>query len=294
MSKNTIEVIIQEALGSTVNYNMETMFPLRDQFGANGRIKKKLKLIKKLLPGMSSALLEGEQLLYVARGYVMNIWEQMFAGGTVAYYNNITCVVLTDRRILLVNSDKSGKQKHFRNQIMYTQIKKAKMKSFFSAASTLKLMDGSQISMGGFNSFDRKQMQELIPRIIAKMPENAPQMPKSLQYVCPNCTAMYTALRESCEQCGTRYKSAIRAAKMSFLLPGAGDIYLGHRFFGTMELIGTAVLWFLLVTAIISGRPSELNADDMPVPLLGVIVAITHVGDYFLTRAMGRKGLIAE
>ncbi len=289
--KQPLEPQIQEAMGD-IAYDLEQMFPEREGMFGRSRTKAKLKIIKNLLPGLRSALLEGEELRYVARGYILRWWEQMFAGGGVAYYTNITCVVLTDRRILLVNTNGRGRQQHFRNQIPYTELREVKMRSSLSTAAVLKLKDGTKLTMGGFRGADRKQMQRHIPELIEQMPEGAPRLARSLQYVCPNCAALYTELTPACAVCHTPFKNARKAALMSLFLPGLGDMYLGHRVFGLGELIGSIVEWVVLIAAV----GAVINGEPDSVGFLAVwvgVVVVTNVIDYFLTRAMGRKGLIA-
>lgn len=290
--KASIELEIQQALGDAIQYDLERMFPKRKGFGARRRVRAKLKLLKELAPSLATALMEGEKLIYVARGYLIHWWEQFFAGGLVAYYVNITCVVLTDRRILLINSNSAGKQKHFRNQILYTEVAKVKMRSFFSSASKLKLKDGKSLTIGGFKGADRKHMQSYVPELVASMPDGAPRVQKSVQYLCPHCPAIYTELQAQCAKCGTTFKSAKKAALMSLFLPGLGDIYLGHTAFGLLELLGSLIEWVILITAI----ATVAAGDEGGLVFLAtwiVIMAFTNVTDYALTRAMGRKGLIA-
>ena len=285
--KSSIEHKIRDALGDVIQYDLDKMFPKREGFRARRRVKAKLKLLKKLVPSLSTVLLDGEKLIYVARGYVMHWWEQLFAGGLVAYYANITCVVLTDRRILLINTNSGGKQKHFRNQVLYTEIAKIKMRSFLSWASKLKFKDGKTLTIGGFKDMDRKHMQAYIPELVSSMPDDAPRVDRSIQYLCPRCSTIYTELVNKCKNCGTIFKSPKKAALMSLFLPGLGDIYLGHTAFGLLELIGSLVEWSILVGAIIGVISGEEGAVGFLIIWI-LIMGFTNVMDYFLTRAMGR------
>jgi hypothetical protein len=290
--KNDIEQEISETLGETSRYDLQTMFPERDGFLAHRRIKKKLKLLKNLMPALSTTLLDGEKVLYAAQGYVMYWWEQIFAGGVVAYYANITCLVLTDRRIIFVNSSSAGQQKHFRNQALYTEIQNVQMRSFLSSASKLKFKDGKTLAIGGFKGGDRKYLQQYIPELVSAMPKEAPRVERSIQYLCPHCPAIYAKLTDACGNCGTRFKSPKKAALMSLCLPGLGDLYLGHRFFGTLELIGSIIAWLFLLAAIISVAKGEKDSLSALVGWV-IIVGLANLVDYFITLAMGRKGLIA-
>lgn len=288
-----IESQIRDVLGDKIQYDRERMFPDREGFRARRQVKRKLRLLEKLLPSLATVLVDGEKLIYVARGYVVRWWEQLFAGGIAAYYINIACAVLTDRRILLINTNSAGKQKHFRNQVLYTEIAKVKMRSFLSSASTLKFKDGTTLVIGGFQGPDRKYMQQYVPQLISSMPDGVPQVGRSIQYVCPHCPAIYIELQTECTNCGTTFKSPKKAALMSLFLPGLGDIYLGHTAFGFFELVGSLIEWFVLLGAIAAMASGEEGAGGFLVFWI-LIMALTNVIDYFITRAMGRKGLIAS
>jgi hypothetical protein len=288
-----IENQIREVLGDKIQYDFERMFPDREGSRARRQVKRKLRLLEKLLPSLATVLVDGEKLIYVARGYVVRWWERLFAGAGGAYYINITCAVLTDRRILLINTNIAGKQKHFRNQILYTEIAEVKTRSFLSSAATLKFKDGTKLVIGGFQGSDRKHMQEYIPQLISSMPDGVPQVGKSIQYVCPHCPAIYIELQTECTNCGTTFKSPKKAALMSLFLPGLGDIYLGHTTFGLFELLGSLVEWVVLLGAIVALASGEEEAGAFLVFWI-LIMVLTNVIDYFITRAMGRKGLIAS
>jgi uncharacterized protein (DUF983 family) len=290
--RRQLESEIQTLLDGVVSYDLEKMFPKLEGIGAKGKVRSKLKLLKKLLPDLQTALMDGETLLYVARGFVVNWWEALVASAAMAQYMNTTCVVLTDRRILLVNSKTNGKQKHFRNQLFYSEIESVKMKKVLSRTGTLKLKDGSKIHIGGFKGIDCKLMETYIPEQLNSLPTEAPSFAKSLQYLCPKCAEAYVALRQECEGCGTIYKNAKKAAIMSLALPGLGDLYLGHRLFGTMELVGSLFEWLILI-GFIRGISAGEAVDMVFFSVWIVFMISTNVIDYFVTLEMGKKGLIA-
>lgn len=295
-----IEDEIRDVLGDKIQYDLERMFPDREGALARRRVKGKLKLLKNLAPSLATALVDGEELIYVARGHLIYSWERLVLWwgylldlGPLAFLANITRIVLTDRRILFVNTNIRGKQKLFRNQLLYTEIAEAKMGSFLSNKSTLELKDGKTLTIGGFKRVDRKYIQQYVPELISSMPDGVPQLGRSVQYLCPHCPAIYIGLQSECTNCGTTFKSPAKAALMSLFLPGLGDLYLGHTLFGLSELLASLVEWFALLVAIdalVSGNKVAARFLFAWIPFMG----LTNVMDYFLTRAMGRKGLIAS
>ena len=71
------------------------------------------------------------------------------------------------------------------------------------------------------------------------------------------------------------------------MLPGLGDIYLKHTAFGVFELLGSVVVWIIVLAALQTGEP---GAIIMAVFLFVVV----NVVDYFVTKAMAKKGVIAK
>ena len=56
--------------------------------------------------------------------------------------------------------------------------------------------------------------------------------------------------------CGGAFKSPNKAAWLSFIFPGVGDWYLGHRGMAILELIGSSFLWLALVIAPLLSPPN--------------------------------------
>ena len=296
--QSDIDREIYEVMGDQIDFDMEQMFPKREGFFNKRTVRGKLKLLKNLLPSLQEVLMDGEQVLYIAKGVVIRFWETFFAGAAVAHLMNISCVVLTDRRIIIFNTNAKGKQKLYRNQILYTQIRKAKMTTLFGY-SKLQLLDGKSIELGGFKGIDKKQIKKIIPEMIAAMPENAPQVDRSVQYLCPCCDAIYTEYERECKRCGVQFKSRDKAARMSLMMPGLGDLYLGHRLFGVIELMGSIFEWMIAIGAVIAAI-GAMVAGQAFLDLIGfaflwlIIIAVTNVIDFYLTHAMASKGLIAD
>ncbi len=71
----------------------------------------------------------------------------------------------------------------------------------------------------------------------------------------------------------------------SLILPGWGDIYLGHRLLGCFELLGTLFIWFIFLGLLMSGLAEDL--------IFGLFLLVFYNGaDSLLTFYMARKGYI--
>ena len=70
----------------------------------------------------------------------------------------------------------------------------------------------------------------------------------------------------------------------SLILPGWGDIYLGHRVLGFLELLGALMVWLIVIVLVADGAVGT-----------GLIFLIFCNGiDALLTLHMARKGYILE
>lgn len=287
-----IEQEIRDALDDAFPYDMDRMFPKRVGAGEYKRVRAKLELLLNLRPRLRAVLVDGEKVIYIAKGLVGNWWDLLCAGTYVSQSWIRTCVVLTDLRILIFNINRAGLQQDFRNQILCSEIKEVVPQSFLSGNPRLKLKDRVSFSMAGFRDLDRRQMEIYVPDLVAGTPEDVPRVAKSIEYMCPHCPATYTEHQTACASCGTAFKSPRKAAVMSLLLPGLGNFYLGHGAYGVYEMIGSLIEWAILVVMIVG---AVMRADGRLSFLIIwiVIIVLTNTTAFFLTRAMARKGLIA-
>jgi hypothetical protein len=70
---------------------------------------------------------------------------------------------------------------------------------------------------------------------------------------------------------------------ISMILPGLGDLYLGHRTLGVLELIGSFAVWAYALAAVATGQPEGL--------IVAAFLLLLYNGmDGLLTYHMAKKG----
>ena len=69
----------------------------------------------------------------------------------------------------------------------------------------------------------------------------------------------------------------------SLLLPGLGDIYLGHKLLGVLELLGSMLVWAVVIFSVLGGSQESL--------IVALFLLVFYNGfDSLLTRHMAKKG----
>lgn len=101
--------------------------------------------------------------------------------------------------------------------------------------------------------------------------------------LCPACYRALPAKISSCPKCRAQFKNPRKAALRSLLLPGWGDIYLGHRLLGGLELLGSLLVWGIGVGLLLSNDPAGLG--------VAIVLLLIYNGfDSLLTLHMAKKG----
>lgn len=256
--------------------DFESTFPKLTGLGVRKRNRKKVELLHKLHPMLDRILVDGERVQFVGQGIVNLSWELIFMG-IWAQLINKTALVLTDRRLLLFHLS-GDEPESYVNQIPRASIKK--VSGLFSLH--IKLARGA-VSVSGVVGADKKSLKQLVSK--------NPQARGGKEFLCSSCFEVHRAHTESCGHCGAEFKSPRTAALRSLLLPGLGDLYLGHRWLAVIEMVGAAFVWFLVILLLIGGPEA---GDLLPRLLLaGFLLVFTNVLDAALTLAQGRKGLMS-
>jgi hypothetical protein len=291
-----------------------TLFPEGDGFFEKRAKAARRKLLDALTPVLARGLAPGERVRFLAVGVRYAFWEAYFAR-LAAEQHNRTALVVTDRRLLLLQVTTRNKPADLKSQIRLGRIRKAGTR-FTGIGWKLELADGTTLSFIRIPKKDRARLERLLleptaPAAAAPGWSSAPVPPPlpatswdgtagtaALEHLCPACLGLVPgpvgALRTCpAEACRIPFRDPRRAALLSAAIPGLGSLYLRHTFFGAMEflvsmgLLGVGVGW--AAAALLTGDPGELVAAAL---LAGVALVVPRLVDWRLTVFMGKKGIV--
>jgi hypothetical protein len=271
-------------------YEYATMFKA-DGFFARQHAKKRFVLLKGLDAKLRRILRAGERVFYVTSGTTVTIAEHFFVGW-MANYLNMRALVFTTERVLLIQID-GGKKKagELVAQIPYTSL--ASVKSTWSGACRIKLMDRSEHHFVSVPKADRKFIADFLADIVqgTAAPFGGGARPTGLEHLCPHCFVHVPGHPGACPACTGAFKSPNRAGLLSFIFPGVGDWYLGHRGFAVMEMLSSGFLWLVLViTPLLAPADPEHSINAGYWGTVGLILFAAHGLDAVMTRHFALKG----
>ncbi len=245
--------------------------------------KKRLKLLKRIDPVLRNILWENERVLFVTRGVMAGFFEWYFLGWAL-YFLARRAIVVTDRRIVLLQINSRGTPGELVSQIDETAI--AEVRSTLLGYTRVAFRNGARAMFTGVPRPDRRRLSDLTAQL-----SSAPAPMKSLrgavEHLCPHCFVAVAQWPRKCPECAGEFKSATKAGLLSLILPGAGDLYLGHKGFAAFELFIAAVTWLGLIAF-------ASDPTIGPAQFVGIVVAtvlFVHGLDALTTRFVGRKGL---
>lgn len=255
----------------------------RSTWGARRLSRKKVKLMSAIEGKVRSILAEGERVRYLTFGSGNSFWESYWLGWA-AYFLNQRAILLTDRRMILLQIDSRRRPRDLVTQIRYPSIRK--VKRTILGNTRLDLGDGNRKVFASVPKQDRTFLQKLTSWIDASL---APDT-GGWEDLCPHCYGRVEGRPESCPACGGGIKSARKAGLLSLLFPGLGDIYLGHWKFAILEMLFAAFVWLV---AMIPDPAFPLTMEGYLL-VAGLIVVFIHGPDAIATWYVGRKGLYPE
>ena len=101
-------------VGTELALDPEAVFPETSGFFVTRANDRRAKLLGNLKPVLLRALEAGERVRYAARAVRYEVGEFLFSGHLAAVYSNRMALVLTDRRLLMLYVDSSGKPRRSR------------------------------------------------------------------------------------------------------------------------------------------------------------------------------------
>jgi hypothetical protein len=286
------------AEAAPIEVDAAILYPEDDGFFGKRAKKARAKLLAGIDEPLRKALVPGEPVRYVTRGCRYWAAEYIFSG-QAARAHNLVALVVTDRRLLLVQLDTRGKAGDMKNQIPLAEIRR--VAGTLLSGWRLELADGTKEAFVYVPKKDRKRLEPLLVPVTGGAPTRAaPVGPgqASLQHLCPGCLqpvpgkvgATLTCPNPTCR---IPFRDPLKAAKLSGFVPGLGDLYLRHFLFGSLEFLGSMVMLGLglifVLDAAASGSPASMGLAAL---MLALFIVIPRVVDYFVTLHMGRKGLV--
>jgi len=251
----------------------------------NGKNKIKIKIIQSVAPVLEKVLETDEVVKKVARGVANYPLEVIFGNGALTLLYNRYAILCTDRRVLMINTTyRMKKPTHYLFQLPYQYIKKVKRGFIFAHLTFFRQLGKKRV----FNYVDRFSMKEVSAFVTTKIegPRPAGKLKALFDDLCPSCFVPLEKGLRTCSHCQTGFKAPRKAFLRSLLLPGWGDLYLGHRFLGSMELLVSVVIWAFIITILLSPTTENLIAA-------GLILIFFNVMDSLLTLHMAKKGYMA-
>ncbi len=280
-----LEAYPQMAGFETTRYDLgQIMQPNKKGSYKTSLNKLKVKILSTIKTTLEDMLDEDEKVLRVAGGTAFYPIEIFLGNGALTMLYNRYAVVATDRRLVMVNTNHSmTKVRHYMYQIAYEDIKKIK-RGLFRTSLSITRKNGKRRTYTGMKSAFTAELLEVInPRIDLQSTSAEPG--GWLHNLCPACYCALDNRLASCASCQSTFKTPTGAAIRSLLLPGLGDLYLGHHFLGVLEMIGAGIVWMVALFLIAAGGVEGVT-------MAGILLLFYNGLDALLTLHMGKKGYI--
>jgi hypothetical protein len=250
---------------------------------ASRRSKLKFRLLRLIDAKLQSILQESERVRYVTQGCGVSFWESYLLGWIV-YFLNRRAIVVTNRRILLLQIGSRNRPRELVAQLRYSAI--ARVTSTLLGYTKLHLVNGGTFIFAYVPKADRRFLQKLVKWTGERMGEER----AGVEALCSHCFAVVHGQPEQCRSCGGTFKSSLRAALLSLAFPGFGDWYLGHRAVAIIAIVTAALLWL----AVLFPYPPEVMPLNTRLRFAAAIMVFVHGADALTTRHIARTGLYPD
>jgi len=242
----------------------------------------KAKVITATRGVLARALQDDEKVMRVAKATAYYPAEAFLGNGFLTMMYNHYAVVGTDRRLLFVNiNPRISHPSHYFFQMPYGAIRKVG-RGLLGTDLALHPLQGKRRTFTNMKWTVAKEIQEFI-RERQKSAAPLPSPGVVPEDLCPSCFTPLGKELASCPSCRAVFKKPETALVKSLLLPGWGDIYLGHKILGVFELIGSVLVWLLVISLLFAGEPEAIT-------LAAVAVTLYNGLDGLLTFHMAKKG----
>jgi hypothetical protein len=251
--------------------------------GQNTFKAKVLAVVKDMVEKM---LRKDEVVMRIAASTAYYPFEILFGNGWLTMLYNRYALIATNQRLLMINTNhRMTKTAHYVYQMPYSNIKKVE-RGLLRRNIVLVPKQGKGKIFTSMKTYLSAEMSKFIRNHIdAATPVGTPK--SKLTDLCPACFAALEKNLLHCATCAAEFKTPKKAMLKSLVLPGWGDIYLGHRLLGFIELLGSLFIWLIFFGLLMSGLAEDL--------IIGLFLLVFYNGaDSMLTYFMARKGYILE
>ncbi len=268
---------------SPEKFDLEEILPPNKKGGYKNRKNTfKVKVLKAVSDMLEKILRDGEQVMRIGKGTAYYPVELLFGNGWLTMYYNYYAIVCTNQRVLLINIDhRIRRPTHYLFQIPYEEIKNVKHGSLWGSLMFYRIKGKRRTFMYVKRYLVKEIRQFILDKKGSIKAVEHPQEP--LENLCPSCFVPLGKGLTSCSQCRAHFKEPKKAFLRSLLLPGLGDMYLGHVFLGLLELLGAVFVWAVVISLLLSGE------EGTPLGAF-LLLLLYHVLDGLLAYHMGKKG----
>jgi DNA-directed RNA polymerase subunit RPC12/RpoP len=246
--------------------------------------KYKVKILATVKPTLDRLLGADELVMHVAGGTAYYPIEIFMGNGILTMLYNRYALVATNRRLVMINTNtRMTRTSHLLFQMTYDEIKKVS-RGLFRTSLVLTPKNGNRRTFTSMKRAFTKELHDFIKSRMDPLKTMAAEA-ESKPHLCPACFSPLTAKLVQCPSCQTGFKTTTAAALRSLILPGLGDLYLGHRFLGCCELLGALLVWFFALGMFMTG--------SVPIIAMAAVLLLFFNGfDALLTFHMAKKGYL--
>lgn len=247
-----------------------------------GKNKLRARILKSVCERANKILTGGEQVLRIGKGAAYYPAEILLGNGYLTMLYNHYAILCTNKRLLFVNiNSRVTRVTHYVFQIPYEDIKSIK-KGLLFGHFIINRHQGKRRVYTAVKRFLLNDMKGFVEKTATGIDGNPTARP-SPEKLCPACFDPLEDKLTQCPQCSIEFKKPKTAFLKSLILPGWGDMYLGHRLLGVFELMGSAFVWLIVISLLSSGVGENLA-------IAVIIFLFYNCMDGLLTYHMAKKG----
>jgi len=195
---------------------------------------------------------------------------------------NQYAILCTNKRLLFVNIDsRVTRTTHYVFQIAYEDIKSIK-KGLLLGHFIINRRRGKRRVYTAVKGFLLDDIKDFVEKTLTGIDGSSTPQPH-LEKLFPACFIPLEENLTQCPQCSVQFKKPKTAFLKSLIVPGWGDIYLGHLILGVFELMGSALVWLIVISLLLAGAGENLA-------VAAVIFLFYNLMDGLLTYHMAGKG----